>query len=172
MTFKKLIILFAVILIGATLGCFVSTILNNDFSNRANQMVAVDVDTGKGINFVGDVIIDNDDNIISYNIIGYVDFVDEDGTHSIGKITLIKDDEISKEHTSYDVYITNPNNASFQIHISGDAPLVKASVVGYTMFGEFERETYVEYPEFIVSYTATTGFQFTQQGKGVGLGWL
>ena len=167
MTSKKLIILFVLTVI--TAGCIQSSDFQ-DFITGADacQTIPVDIDNGN-IHLTGNAQIDKDDNIISYNIIGYIDFIDEKKFHAVGKIVLVKDRETGIETTSYDLYVDDLDNPAVQAHISGDAPLVKASV---TVLGIFEENRYVKGSAFRVSYTADTGFQITPQGSGFGSKWL
>ena len=166
MTSKKLIILFVLTVI--TAGCIQSSDFQ-DFITGADacQTIPVDIDSGE-IHLIGNAQIDKDDNIISYNITGYINFIDEKGFHPVGKIHLVKDKRTGIETTSYDVYVDNLDNSAVQGHISGDAPLVKASV---TALGIFEEKRSVEGSAFRVSYTTDTGFQITPQGEGVGSDW-
>ena len=166
MTSKKLIIMFVLTVI--TAGCIQSSDFQ-DFITGADacQTIPVDIDSGE-IHLIGNAQIDKDDNIISYNITGYINFIDEKGFHPVGKIHLVKDKRTGIETTSYDVYVDNLDNSAVQGHISGDAPLVKASV---TALGIFEEKRSVEGSAFRVSYTTDTGFQITPQGEGVGSDW-
>ena len=116
------------------------------------KQMPIDTYNDDGDHFTGTATIDADGNIVSYNIICYMKRQNDEGTRAIGKIYIAKDEQTHIESTSYDLYVDNVNDPMWQISVNGSTPLVKVSGGGSTPFGTLERETYREYPAYMVTY--------------------